>query len=242
MRYLATVSYVGTNYAGWQVQPDANSIQAELELVISRVLNTPTKIFGSGRTDAGVHALGQTFHFDSKKIEDLEKFRYSLNCLLKDDIHINKIKSVRSDFHARYDVKEKVYSYFINMDEANPFEKDRVYNLMRKLDTKKMKEALLFFKGRHDFRNFTTKESDDNHFIREIYDASLIKDGDKIQLTFKGDGFMRYMVRIIVGTLVEVGLGKIEPMEISKLLTPTSRHIVSYKAPACGLYLEKVIY
>ena len=128
------------------------------------------------------------------------------------------------------------------MGEANPFEKDRVYNLMRKLDTKKMKEALLFFKGRHDFRNFTTKESDDNHFIREIYDESLVKDGDKIQLTFKGDGFMRYMVRIIVGTLVEVGLGKIEPMEISKLLTPTSRHIISYKAPACGLYLEKVIY
>lgn len=242
MRYLATVAYDGTKYAGWQVQPNDISIEEEIEKVLSKVLNTPTKIFGSGRTDAGVHATGQTFHFDSKEIADLGKFTYSVNCLLPDDIHVFEIKKVPNYFHARYNVKEKTYSYYINTGAYNVFQKDHVYQLLRKLDLKKIKEGLGYFVGKHYFGNFTTKDEDEGKYIRTIYFADLTQYEDVIKITFVGDGFMRYMVRMMVGILIEIGLGKIEPIEIQRLLMSPHRNVISYKAPATGLYLEKVQY
>ena len=242
MRYLATIEYVGTNYAGWQIQPNGVSIEEEVEKVISRILNRKTKIYGSGRTDAGVHAHGQTFHFDALAIKDLGKFMYSLNSLLPSDMHVLDIRQVRDNFNARYDAKSKTYSYYINMGEYDPFERDKIYQFLRKLDVVKMAEALNAFKGRHCFKNFTSKTEDQDNYVRTIHEASIEQVGDIVKITFTGDGFMRYMVRMMVGTLIEVGLGKVTEMQIKILLVEVNRKVVSYKAPANGLYLEKVTY
>ena len=209
MRYLAIIEYVGTNYAGWQIQKDEVTIQAEVEKVLSRILNTPTKVYASGRTDAGVHALGQTFHFDTIKKLDLDKFTYSLNSLLPSDMRVINIVEKREDFHARYSVKSKRYDYLINTGEYNPFERDLVYQFQRKLDLYKIKEALDALVGEHCFKNFTSKLEDDSNYVRKIYEASLTTEGDVIRISFVGSGFMRYMMRMIVGCLIEIGLGKI---------------------------------
>ena len=242
MRYLATIEYVGTNYAGWQIQPNGVSIEEEIEKVLSRILNRKTKIYGSGRTDAGVHAHGQTFHFDAFQIKDLGKFLYSLNSLLPSDMHVLDIRQVRDDFNARYDAKSKTYSYYINMGEYDPFERDKMYQFLRKLDVEKMMEALDAFKGTHNFQNFTSKPEDMNNYVRTIHEASIEQVGDILKITFTGNGFMRYMVRMMVGALIEVGLGKLTEMQIKILLVDINRKVVSYKAPANGLYLEKVTY
>ena len=242
MRYLATIEYVGTNYAGWQIQPNGVSIEEEIEKVLSRILNRKTKIYGSGRTDAGVHAHGQTFHFDAFQIKDLGKFLYSLNSLLPSDMHVLDIRQVRDDFNARYDAKSKTYSYYFNMGEYDPFERDKMYQFLRKLDVTKMMEALDAFKGTHNFQNFTSKPEDMNNYVRTIHEASIEQVGDIIKITFTGNGFMRYMVRMMVGALIEVGLGKLTEMQIKILLVDINRKVVSYKAPANGLYLEKVTY
>lgn len=242
MRYLAVVTYDGTHYAGWQIQPNGISIEEEIEKVLSRILNTPTKIYGSGRTDAGVHSHGQTFHFDSKEIKDLDKFTYSLNSLLPRDIHINTIKKVNDDFNARYDVKSKTYVYLINMGNYDPFNKDYMYQLLRPLDISKMEECLEVFKGEHCFMNFTSKDEDQANYVREIYECDLEVKDNIVKITFKGNGFMRYMVRMLVGTLIEVGLARLEVAEVKRILEADERKVVSFKAPACGLYLEKVEY
>lgn len=242
MRYLAIIEYVGTNYAGWQIQKDEVTIQAEVERVLSRILNTPTKVFASGRTDAGVHALGQTFHFDTIKKLDLDKFTYSVNSLLPSDMRVINIVEKREDFHARYSVKSKRYDYLINTGEYNPFERDLVYQFQRKLDLNKIKEALDALVGEHCFKNFTSKLEDDSNYVRKIYEASLTTEGDVIRISFVGSGFMRYMMRMIVGCLIEIGLGKMSVMELKIYLVETHRKIVPYKAPACGLYLMEVTY
>lgn len=242
MRYLFTVQYRGTNYAGWQIQPNGVSIQETIEKIFSTVLNEPTKIYASGRTDAGVHSLGQTFHANINKDINIGKFVYSINSLLPNDIHIIDVKEVNDDFHARYDVKRKIYSYYINVGEFDVFNEDKMYQFLRPLDIKKMNECLKIFLGEHNFQNFTSKDEDENNFIRTIYDAKLSEDKDIIKITLEGNGFMRYMVRFIVGTLIEVGLGKISVEEVKNILESKTRKIISYKSPACGLYLEKVIY
>lgn len=242
MRYLAIIEYVGTNYAGWQIQKDEVTIQAEVEKVLSRILNTPTKVYASGRTDAGVHALGQTFHFDTIKKLDLDKFTYSVNSLLPSDMRVINIVEKREDFHARYSVKSKRYDYLINTGEYNPFERDLVYQFQRKLDLNKIKEALDALVGEHCFKNFTSKLEDDSNYVRKIYEASLTTEGDVIRISFVGSGFMRYMMRMIVGCLIEIGLGKMSVMELKIYLVETHRKIVPYKAPACGLYLMEVTY
>ena len=215
--------------------------EEEVEKVISKILNKPTKIYGSGRTDAGVHAHGQTFHFDAD-IKDLGKFKYSLNSLLPDDIFVKNIESVGITFHARYLVKEKTYIYYINTGEYNPFERNTVYQLLRPLNIIKMRSVLNLFKGRHDFRNFTSKTEDENQFVRTIKEASIKKDGDIVSITFVGDGFMRYMVRMIVGSLIEVGLDRLEISKLSEMFLLKERKVVSFKAPSCGLYLKEVLY
>lgn len=242
MRYLAIIEYVGTNYAGWQIQKDEVTIQAEVEKVLSRILNTPTKVYASGRTDAGVHALGQTFHFDTIKKLDLDKFTYSVNSLLPSDMRVINIVEKREDFHARYSVKSKRYDYLINTGEYNPFERDLVYQFQRKLDLNRIKEALDALVGEHCFKNFTSKLEDDSNYVRKIYEASLTTEGDVIRISFVGSGFMRYMMRMIVGCLIEIGLGKMSVMELKIYLVETHRKIVPYKAPACGLYLMEVTY
>lgn len=242
MRYLATVSYDGTNYIGWQIQPNGLSIEEIIEKVLSKMLNTPTKIYGSGRTDAGVHALGQTFHFDGKEIKDLGKFMYSMNKMLPIDIKISQISVVKDDFHARFNAVSKTYVYKLNTGKFNVFEKEHVYQLLQALDVNKMIETSKLFVGEHNFMNFTSKEEDESNFIRNIYSIGINEDKGIVTFTLSGNGFMRYMVRMIVGTLVQVGLGKLTVNDVELLISSKERKQTQYKIGACGLYLEKVNY
>ncbi len=242
MRLLATVSYDGTNFVGWQIQPNGRSVEEEIEKVLSKILNKKTKIYGSGRTDAKVHALGQTFHFDvDKENVDLGKFLYSINSLLPEDIHINSLVRVEDDFHARFSAKKKTYKYILNMGEYNPFERNYVFQFLRKLDVNKIIEASKLFIGEHNFKSFTAKEEDENNYIREIYSFNIKQDNNELILEISSNGFMRYMVRNIVGALIEVGLGKIEKSYIEDLLNNQTCSC-QYRAKACGLYLVKVSY
>ncbi|MCQ2793150.1 MAG: tRNA pseudouridine(38-40) synthase TruA [Bacilli bacterium] len=242
MRYLATVSYDGTNYVGWQIQPNGLSIEEVIEKVLSKMLNTPTKIYGSGRTDAGVHAKGQTFHFDSKEISDLGKFMYSMNKLLPIDIKISQIKAVKDDFHARFNAISKIYVYKINTGKFDVFQKEHIYQFLQKLNVSQMIEASKLFVGEHNFMNFTSKEEDESNFIRNIYSIDINEDKEIVSFTLSGNGFMRYMVRMIVGTLVQVGLGKLTVNDVKLLINSKERKQTQYKIEACGLYLEKVNY
>lgn len=241
MRLFCVVSYDGTHFAGWQIQPNERSVEEEIEKVISKILNIKTKIYGSGRTDAHVHALGQTFHFDVNKEIDINKFRYSLNKLLPNDIHIISMNKVDDDFNARFNAKSKTYEYILNEGEYNPFERDFIYQFHRSLDINAIKEASELFIGKHCFAPFTAKEKDDDNFIREIFSFNIFQENNKVHFVISGNGFMRYMVRNIVGTLIEIGLGKIDKSYIKNLLENTNLK-TQYRAKANGLYLVKVEY
>lgn len=244
MRYLCKVSYDGTSYCGWQKQLKLhNSIQECIEERLKRILNSKIVIYGAGRTDKGVHAFAQYFHFDSERsIENLGKFVYSLNRLLPDDIKILSIASVSDDFHARFQAKEKKYLYKINTNPKNPFSIRYEYQLMRGLDINKMTEASNIFVGKHNFMNFTSKTTDSKEYIRNIYTISITDQEGLISIVLVGDGFMRYMVRMIVGALIQVGLKKVSIDELKSLFVFTPRKIVKYKAPANGLYLLDIVY
>ena len=242
MRYLAVVSYEGTNYGGWQIQPNSISVEEEIEKVLSKILNTPTKIYGSGRTDKGVHALGQTFHFDAKEILDLGKFKYSLNSLLPNDIHILSLNVVNDDFNARFAVKNKTYEYRLNTGEYDLFKRNLESQFLRNLDVNKMKECLPIFIGEHCFQNYTSKEDDEDNFIRTIYDFSLSENYGHLVFKITGNGFMRYMVRIIIGSLIEVGLSHLTMDDLKKALLNKERNVMPYKASPNGLYLVNVSY
>ena len=245
MRYLAVVSYRGTGFCGWQKQTISKlpSIEVTIEDVMSRILSSETKIYGSGRTDAGVHALGQTFHFDSNKELDVNKFAHSLNELLPKDIRILSVEKVSDDFHARFNAKSKTYLYKIrNKKVSDPFSSDLEYTLGQKLDVEKMVEASKLFVGEHNFQNFTSKEEDEQKFSRNIWGIDIKSEKDNIEILLKGNGFMRYMVRMIVGNLIQVGLGKMTSSDIKEALESKERKPSSYKAPAYGLYLKEVEY
>ena len=245
MRYLAIVSYKGTSFCGWQKQTVSKlpSVEVTIEKVISRILNSEIKIYGSGRTDAGVHALGQTFHFNSPKELDEYRFLHSLNELLPPDIRVISIKPVETDFHARFSAKGKTYIYKIrNTKLSSPFESDLELTLAQELDTEKMVEASKLFEGEHNFQNFTSKDEDDAGFVRNISKIEITKENEHIVILMTGNGFMRYMVRMIVGTLIQVGLGKMTSEDIKKILEDPVRKPSSYKAPAHGLYLKEVLY
>lgn len=245
MRYFAKVSYRGTAYCGWQKQTVSKlpSIEDTIEAVLGRLLNQPTKIYGSGRTDAGVHALGQTFHFDSPKELDESKFMHSLNELLPKDIRVLEFKTVDESFHARFSAVSKTYIYKIrNAKTSSAFHSDLEWTLGQPLNVEKMKEATEIFKGEHNFQNFTSKEEDEQKFSRNIGVFDIKSQDSHIEITISGNGFMRYMVRMLVGSIVQVGLGKMSVQDLQDELESPVRKPSSHKAPAYGLYLKEVIY
>lgn len=244
MRILAVVSYNGTNYQGWQKQSNAPSVQETIEKELSRYFNRPILIYGAGRTDTGVHALGQRFHFDiDEDTIDLDRLIYSLNSMLPPDIKIEDMEEVDLDFHARYSAKEKLYGYSIILDSKDVLFYNIMYLCPYELDLDKFDEVLTHFIGVHNFKNFTSKESDEDNFVREIYDIKSNHSDRDISVTLRGNGFMRYMIRYIIGTAIEVARGRVTIEEVDDLLDETSkRNIVSWKAPANGLVLLDVIY
>lgn len=242
MRILAKVSYRGSNYQGWQKQVDAPSVEESIESVLERIFSNKITIYGAGRTDAKVHAKGQTFHFDIDKVVDLGKLKHSLNSLLPNDVHILSLVEVDREFHARYSATKKIYEYKINQNEFDPFSDEVVYQYGRKLDVHQMEKAAKMFIGKHSFANFTSKEEDESNFVRTIYDIKFKDEEGIITITFFGDGFMRFMVRDLVGALIKIGEGKLLIEELESEFNHFPRKIVSYKAPANGLTLLEVIY
>ena len=245
MRILAVTSYNGTNYQGWQKQPNGNTIQDEIEKVLSQYFNRPISIYGAGRTDAGVHAEGQRFHFDvDTKDVDLDRLLYSINSMLPKDIKIEDFEQVEDDFHSRFDAKEKVYVYTIYLGSKDVFFYPIMWMVPDKLDIELLKKCLTHFKGKHNFRNFTSKEEDEDGFVRTIYEIRVDQTTEKvINIVFRGNGFMRYTIRFIVGVAVECAKGNIKEEEVIDLLSlDGERRIVSSKAPANGLLLADVIY
>lgn len=240
MRIKAIMSYKGTNYFGFQIQPSEKekTIQGEIQKVLSKIFSCEIKIYASGRTDRGVHAINQCFHFDVDKQIDLAKLKHSLNSLLPQDMHIKSLEQVDDKFHARFNVTSKTYRYIINMGEYDPLNNDLVYNLNSELDLDLMLEAKKLFIGEHSFHNFCTNDED---FIRKIESIEFKKNGDLLIIDLTANGFRRYMVRMIVGTLIEVGLNKLS-LEKVKYYLSSNMDRVSYKAISSGLYLYQISY
>lgn len=243
MRFLIKFSYDGSNYAGFQTQKHQHTIQEEMEKALSIVNNgIKTPITSTGRTDKGVHALSQYGHADiSVKINE-KKLKRALNSNLPDDIHVISTQIVDDDFHARYNVTEKEYKYFINTGEYNPLERNYIFQYNYILNVDKMKKAIKYFKGTHDFRAFVTDNKEKENCVRTINYVDISEDNNKIVLTFKGDGFLRYQVRNMVGILIKVGENKLQPEEIKKIIESKDRTKSGKTAPAQGLYLTNVSY
>ena len=240
MRYFMKFSYNGSKFNGYQKQVDKRTVQGDLEITLSKIFNSDIRVVASGRTDAGVHAYNQCLHFDSSKVFDFEKLRYSLNSLLN-NIYIKEIYSVSSSFHARYDVISKEYVYKINIGEFDPIMEEYIYQYNKNLDIEKMKEAIKFFIGEHDFRSFTSLDYEKN-CNRIIYSANISLNDNIISIDFVGNGFLKYMVRNMVGLLIEIGSSKRDVDCVKKILDLKDRKEAGICAPACGLYLVNVNY
>lgn len=243
MKYKIIFSYDGSKYYGYAIQEnEKNTIQEVVEKSISKILNANTKIYASGRTDKGVHALNQVATFDCEKSLNMSRFKNSLNKMLPNDIFIKKVSKVNDDFNARFSAKSKTYLYVINSNDYNPFLRNFEYTI-EGLNMKLMRQCASLFIGEHDFKNFTSKKEDQDNFVRTIYKISFKETKDNhILVEFKGNGFMKYMVRKLMGAIIEVGRGHISLDFVKNLLAENKRDIITYTAPPHALYLKKVEY
>ncbi len=242
MRYLIRFSYDGTNFFGYQKQVNKRTVQGELENVLSRISKTRVLVSASGRTDALVHAINQYAHFDLNIHISCNDLKRALNSLLPNDIYIKSVSNVLDSFHARFDVLKKEYIYKINLGEFDPFSRNYIYQYNQELDIVKMVQAIEYFKGKHNFKSFTKSNNDIVDYEREIYDATIRVENHIMTISFIGNGFLRYMVRNMVGTLISVGEGKTEPDEILEIFKCEDRTKAKKTAPANGLYLKNVYY
>lgn len=243
MRYLITFSYDGTNFNGYQRQDGFRTIQEEMEKALKYINNgKETVITSSGRTDKGVHALCQKAHVDIDVEITPYKLMRALNSNLPSDIHVIKTEVVDSSFHARYMVKEKEYQYKLNMGEYNPCMRNLVYQYGKKIDVSKMNDAIKFFIGTHSFKSFTPNKDKRENYVRTINYVKINEKDDIVTFTFRGNGFIKYQIRNMVGFLIKVGEGKKNGEDIPKILKKEDRRMASITAHAEGLYLTKVIY
>lgn len=238
-----TIEYDGTNYCGWQKQKNKNSIQEEIEKAIGLITGESINLIGSGRTDSGVHSTGQVANFMTRSNIPGDKFKFALNSKLPNDIAIINSEQVAESFHARYDALGKRYKYLIyNNPIRSPLYRNFAYHLPYSLDYKEMEKAIRFFIGTHDFRTFMASNSSVRTTIRTINDISLYKKEDLIIFSIEGNGFLYNMIRIIVGTIVDVGRGRIKSNSIPYIISSKTRKNAGHTAPPQGLYLEKVYY
>ncbi len=240
---VLNISYIGTNYAGWQVQPNAVSVAEEIIKAIKKVTGKTVKLNGSGRTDAGVHAYGQVASFRIDSNIPAERFANAINHYLPDDIVVNYSYEADENFHARFDAKGKCYEYKIyNSKVRDPFLKDRAWQFTYDLDIEKVKSAAKLIEGTHDFRAFMASGSQVTDTVRTVYSVDVVDEGKNITITVKGNGFLYNMVRIIVGNLMYIGCGKMTEEELTDLFVNLDRTTGAVTAPACGLYMKEVFY
>ena len=237
------VSYDGSNYAGWQKQENALGIQELIETILEKIVHENITIVASGRTDAGVHALGQVFHFETNKKIPAIQYERALNALLPKDIRILSSCEEKQDFHARFSAKAKRYDYYCSYDIKNPFlYKYRNY-LAKELDLEKMQSASQILLGEHDFTSFASSKIDPRKpRIKCISNIEIQKENQDVHFIFEGNGFLRYQVRMMVGTLIAVGQHKIDVEDVRWILNQKDKHACRYNAPSCGLYLVEVKY
>lgn len=241
--YKIILSYDGGRFEGWQKQQGRLTIQETVEECISNICCEKVKVIASGRTDAGVHALGQTANFHTDCRQEEEKFLLRCNEMLPEDVRILSCEAVEETFHSRYDAVEKTYCYTIDMRERpSVFTRRYAYSVPERLDIQKMKKAAEQLVGTHDFRSFTSDKRKDKKTVRNLKDIQLVKDNIYLKMYFTGEGFLYHMVRILAGTLIEIGMGKKTVEEIPEIFQAKNRFRAGFMAPAHGLMLLAVNY
>lgn len=238
------IEYDGKSFNGWQKQPNKLNIQGEIEKAIGELTGEEVELIASGRTDAGVHSLGQTANFKTEnETIPTEKFPIAINSKLKKSIVIKSAEEVEDRFHSRYSVKSKRYRYVINnSDMGTAIYRDLEYHFPIKLDVDKMNKAAKYFEGEHDFAGFKASGTSSKSSVRKIYKAEVYKDGDRINIELTGNGFLYNMVRIISGTLLDVGMDKIKVEDVPEIIESKDRKKAGRTLPAHGLYLVEVSY
>ena len=242
-RFFIQLSFKGTHYHGWQIQPNADSVEQTITDGLSKILNEEIQITGAGRTDAGVHAKCFYAHFDSSidLSQKTQKLAYQLNGILPDDISIQRIFKVKADTHARFSALSRTYQYFISKVK-DPFTQDFEYTYYGPLRISQMDEASKILFEYKDFTSFSRLHTQTGNNFCDIHEAYWKEDGDKIVFTIKANRFLRNMVRAIVGTLLLVGSGKIDPLEMHKIIEKVDRSAAGPSAPAQGLILADIEY
>ncbi|MEN3007870.1 tRNA pseudouridine(38-40) synthase TruA [Pseudothermotoga sp.] len=240
-RFMAVIAYDGTNFFGFQTQPSVRTVQGVIESALERIFKTKVNVLVSGRTDTGVHALGQVVVFDSPIDIDEISMKNALNANLPDDVYVRKVIEVDRNFHPRFEAKRRVYHYFIyNAPEPNLFIRHYAWWFPYNLDVQKMRAAASYLEGEHDFKSFI-KVEDDESTVRTIYRIRILRLKKRlILIRIEGRSFARRMVRNIVGALVKVGTGQWEPEKIKEILEAKSRSVAPATAPAHGLYFYSV--
>ncbi len=244
MRYKVIISYDGSKFSGYQVQDNARTVQGELEKVLEKITKEKIRISAAGRTDTGVHAKAQVFHFDTELNISRDKMLNAINSKLPKDIYARRVTRVSSEFHSRFDAVSKHYQYMINVGEYNPILKDYIYQYNRSIDIELLKDGAKYLIGKHDFTSLTTGDSRDNDNVREITSIEIEEINGVVVINVYGDGFLKYMVRNIIGLLLAVSEGKIEAKQVAEVVDKKKREqdILFKCVPGCGLYLMNVRY
>jgi tRNA pseudouridine38-40 synthase len=244
IRYKCIISYDGSGFSGYQVQPKKRTVQSVIEAVLTKMhKGSSVKISASGRTDAGVHAKGQVIHFDSPLSLSVEKWELALNSMLPEDISVLSVKEADPAFHARFDANGKEYRYYLNQSpKRDPFQRNYAFHYPYPLNLEAMREASAYLLGTHDFSSFCSARTEVEDKVRTIKTIEILQDEEKVSFHFIGNGFLYNMVRILVGTLIEVGSGKRKSEEIMEILEKRDRRYAGKTAPGQGLYLWQVLY
>ncbi|MCB1072915.1 MAG: tRNA pseudouridine(38-40) synthase TruA [Chlamydiia bacterium] len=241
MKYRMNLSYDGTHYSGWAIQPNSTSIQQLIQKALQTILRVETPIIGSGRTDAGVHARLQVAHFFHPETLNLSSLRYSLNGILPRDIRIHEILPVDEDFHARFSVKKKIYHYYLSTTQ-DPFNYRYAHYIHTPLDLELLKKALPLLLGTHDFSAFASSGCGAKNPVKTLYSLKILSQEQGFCLRFEGDGFLYKMVRNITGTLLEIATHKRPLEDLPRILASKDRTQAGATAPAHALFLHHVEY
>ncbi len=244
-RLKATVSYDGTHFSGYQVQPEKRTVQLDVETALMKMhKDLEVRVTASGRTDAGVHAVGQVLHFDSPLNIPEANWQRALNTLLPDDIWVKRVERVPDTFHARFDVKKKEYRFkLLNRPTPDLFRRNYTVHVPEALNLEKMKEAAQWIIGTHDYSSFCAANTSVVDKVRTVYNLDILKEaGDEMHIRIQGSGFLYQMVRIVAGQLISVGKGKADPGEMKTIIEAKDRRVAYPTAPPQGLYLWRVDY
>lgn len=242
--YKLTIQYDGTRYRGWQIQNGTDAtVQGKIQDVLTRLEGRPVELTGSGRTDAGVHALGQVANVHLEEHYTCEEIRDYLNRYLPEDIAVTAVEEAEERFHSRYHALSKTYLYRIHTGEIpNVFERKYMYSYQKPLEVSRMRQAAGYLVGTHDFKAFCGNKKMKKSTVRSLYEIRIEEIKEEVRIYYTGNGFLQNMVRILTGTLIETGDGRREPEEMLSVLEGKNREAAGYTAPACGLTLYQVTY